>query len=91
MPRGKRAARWGKMGLAGGRIIRRRAAHAMPEVKNMQNFEEYTPEMMVYYNALNPRLQNELRASELPVEDLESLAAAAELLAQSGQAGELPE
>ena len=40
-----------------------------------------------YYNALEEPLKTSLRLSNLPVEDMESLAAAAEMLAQSGHAG----
>lgn len=53
----------------------------------MQNLEQYTPEMLVYYNALEEPLKTALRLSNLPVDDVESLAAAAEMLAQSGHAG----
>ena len=53
----------------------------------MQDLERYTPEMLVYYNALEEPLKTSLRLSKLPVDDMESLAAAAEMLAQSGHAG----
>ena len=56
----------------------------------MQDLERYTPEMLVYYNALEEPLKTSLRLSNLPVEDMESLAAAAEMLAQSGHAGNRP-
>ena len=53
----------------------------------MQDLERYTPEMLVYYNTLEEPLKSALRLSNLPVDDMESLAAAAEMLAQSGHAG----
>lgn len=56
----------------------------------MQNFDAYTPEMLVYYNSLAPQLQDALRDSGLPIEDMESLAAAAEAMAQCGAQDETP-
>ena len=53
----------------------------------MQDLERYTTEMLVYYNTLEEPLKSALRLSNLPVDDMESLAAAAEMLAQSGHAG----
>ena len=50
----------------------------------MQNFEDYTPEMLVYYNSLSEPLKRRLAESKFAVEDLQSLAAAAEMLAQAG-------
>ena len=47
----------------------------------MQDLERYTPE------TLEEPLKSALRLSNLPVDDMESLAAAAEMLAQSGHAG----
>ena len=53
----------------------------------MQDLERYTPEMLVYYNALEEPLKTSLRLSNLPVDDMESMAAAAKMLTQSGHAG----
>ena len=39
----------------------------------MQDLERYTPEMLVYYNALEEPLKTSLRLSNLPVDDMESL------------------
>lgn len=50
----------------------------------MQNFEDYTPEMLIYYNSLSEPLKRRLAESKFAVEDLQSLAAAAEMLAQAG-------
>ena len=53
----------------------------------MQDLERYTPEMLVYYNTLEEPLKSALRLSNLPVDDMESLAAGGEMLAQRGPAG----
>lgn len=55
----------------------------------MQNFDDYTPEMLVYYNALQEPLKQRLAQSNLAINDLQSLASAAEMLAQAGFAGPL--
>ena len=55
----------------------------------MQNFDDYTPEMLVYYNSLKEPLKQRLAQSNLAVDDLQSLASAAEMLAQAGLAGSL--
>lgn len=54
----------------------------------MNGFEHYTPEMLVYYHALSPGLQEAVRRCPQRVNSLESLARAAELCAQSGLAAE---
>ena len=50
----------------------------------MQNFDEYTPEMLVYYKNLSPALQNAVRSSDCTPDSLESLSALAEHIAMSG-------
>ena len=56
----------------------------------MQNFEDYTPEMLVYYNSLKDPLKKRLADSNFAIGDMPRLAAAAEMLAQAGMGG-LPE
>ncbi len=54
----------------------------------MMDFDNYTPEMLVYYHSLSPGLQRAVRHSGQTVDSLESLAHAAELCAQCGLAAE---
>lgn len=53
----------------------------------MQNFEEYTPEMLVFYKNLPPPIQNAVRHSDLVLPDLDGLAAFAQNLAKRYDAG----
>lgn len=50
----------------------------------MEYFDDYTPEMLVYFHALSPALQQAVQQSTADPNSLESLAALAENLAQSG-------
>lgn len=50
----------------------------------MQNFERYTPEMLIYYKNLAPPLQSAVRRSDCAPGSLEELARLAEDIAMSG-------
>ena len=50
----------------------------------MQDFDEYTPEMLVYYKSLSPALQDAVRQAKTTTDTIESLAALAEHVAMSG-------
>lgn len=39
----------------------------------MQNFDDYSPEMLVFYKALPPQLQNAVRMADTDPEDLDEL------------------
>ena len=47
----------------------------------MQNLEDYTPEMLVFYQNLPAPVQNAVRHADVELEDLDSLAVFAENLA----------
>ena len=59
----------------------------MYEVKKMQNFEDFTPEMLVFYQNLPQPVQNAVRHSDRVVDDLDSLAAFAQNLAKNFGSG----
>ena len=44
----------------------------------MQNLEDYTPEMLVFYQNLPAPVQNAVRHADVELEDLDSLAVFAE-------------
>ena len=48
----------------------------------MQNLEDYTPEMLVFYQNLPAPVQNAVRHADVELEDLDSLAVFAENLAK---------
>ena len=48
----------------------------------MQNFEDYTPEMLVFYNNLPDRIKNAVRYADITIDDLDGLAVFAENLAK---------
>ena len=45
----------------------------------MQNLEDYTPEMLVFYQNLPAPVQNAVRHADVELEDLDSLAVFAEI------------
>lgn len=55
----------------------------MCEVKKMQNFEDFTPEMLVFYKNLPAPLQKAVRHSDLVFDDLDGLAEFAGNLAKN--------
>lgn len=50
----------------------------------MLDFEAFTPEMLIYYNALPAGLQDAVREDAQTPDSMETLAAVAEKWAQSG-------
>lgn len=59
----------------------------MCEVKNMQNFEDFTPEMLVFYQNLPHPVQNAVRHSDVVFDDLDGLATFAQNLAKNFDSG----
>ena len=53
----------------------------------MQNLEDYTPEMLVFYQNLPAPVQNAVRHADVELEDLDSLAVFAENLAKRYDGG----
>ena len=51
----------------------------------MQNLEDYTPEMLVFYQNLPAPVQNAVRHADVELEDLDSLAVFAENLAKRAE------